>query len=125
VACDFAFAPSDDQAVEKALRVRYGHGGQLGNRAFTPDKGPGDGVKAFAMATGAGNCIAFVPGVPGGFFAGLLGVEACQWQACAEAAVAPAMLGVVAEHARIRLGETCAATRAGALDRKMPLFGAG
>src|SRR3546814_9449457 len=69
------------------------------------------------MTAGAGFHIAFVPGVPGGFLARLFGVEARQLQARAKAAVAPAMLGVVAEHARIGFRKACAAAGAGPFDR--------
>src|SRR5690606_32910982 len=75
-------------------------------------------VQAFAVASGAGGGGAVVPGVPAGFFAGLLGIEPLELQAGAEAGRAPAVLGVVREQARIGLGEAGAAAGAGALDRE-------
>ena len=62
-----------------------------------------------------------VPGVPDGLLAGLLGVESLQLQARAEARGAPAMLGVVGEHARIGLRKAGAARGACALDGEVLL----
>src|SRR3546814_21100153 len=74
---------------------------QFGDGPVAPAECAGYGIQSFAVAGVAGFGIAFVPGVPGGFLAGLLGVEAGQLQTRPEAAGAPAMLGVVREHARI------------------------
>lgn len=122
VARDLAFAAARDQAGEEGMGVGDGQRRQLGDRAVAPAHRQRDAVQALAMAYRAGPGFAFVPGVPGGFLAGLFGVEALQLQAGAEAAAAPAVLGVVREQARIGLGEADAARRAGALDREVLLL---
>src|SRR5690606_20328453 len=100
------------------------HGRKLRDRLVTPAERTRHRIEALAMATGAGFGAAFVPGVPGGFLAGLFGIEAGQLQAGAETAVAPSMLGVIRKHARVGFGKARAATGAGALDREMTLRGA-
>src|SRR5690606_22078249 len=121
VARDLAFAAARHQPSEERVGLGYRHGSQFGNGAVAPAHGARHAIQALAVAHGAGAGLAFVAGVPGAFFARLLGVEILQLHAGAEAARAPPVLGVVREQARIGLGKAGAARRAGALDREMLL----
>ena len=75
-----------------------------------------DLVEPLAVAGLAGVRLAFGRVAPRALFAALFLVEAFELEAGAEAALAPAVLGVEREQARIELGEAGAAGRAGALD---------
>ena len=74
-----------------------------------------DRVEALAVAGWGRARLAFEPVVPPDFLAGLFLVEAFDRQAGAVAGLAPAVLGVVREQARIEFREARAAGRAGAL----------
>src|SRR5690606_38469895 len=68
---------------------------------------------------------AVVAVVPAVFLARLFLIEAGQLQARTKAVLAPAVLGVVGEHAWVRLGEAGAAAGAGPFDGEMLLAGIG
>ncbi len=74
------------------------------------------------MAARACLSFALVRRIPGIFFTGLLAIKTLQLQTRTKAAVTPAMLGVVGEHAWIRLRKTGATTRASAFDGKICLL---
>src|SRR5690606_26731492 len=103
VAGDLGFAATAYQTCEECLRFGHRHGGEFGNGFIAPAKGTRYGIQALPVASLAGLCCAFVPGVPVNLFASLRFVEASQLQACAKAARAPAVLEVVREHAWIGL----------------------
>src|ERR1700722_8332017 len=77
-----------------------------------------NGVQALPRALQAGleRRVRIFP--PHGFFAALLGVELRQLQSGAEATLAPAVLGIEREQARVELWETGTAVRTGALGRE-------
>ena len=105
------------QTGEALAHLRHGLAGQATDRAVTEAYGARNGIEPFAVAAAADRCLAVLPLVPSGFFTALLCVETLELQPGAEAAGAPALLGIEGEHARIRLGEAGAAAGAGAACR--------
>ena len=99
--------------------------GQIGNAAVFPAYRQRVAIQALAMAGRAGLQFVFFiirQIFPGIFFTTLFFVEAAEFDAGAEAGVAPAMLGVIGEQTWIRFRETRAAGRAGTLGGKVLLL---
>jgi len=90
----------------------------VGDRAVLEATASAVGLSRFASHAGQGfvDLQPFEPGVEHvtglGFLALFVPVETGEFEAGAEAALAPAVLGVVGEQARIELGETAAAAAA-------------
>ena len=118
VARDLGLAACERQPPEELARVGHRLLRQLGDRTIAKLHRERGAVQALAVARVAGDGLAFVPGVPPDFFAALLGVEAGELQSGAETGLAPAVLAVVGEEARVRLGKALPARRAGALGRE-------
>ncbi len=125
VARNIGFAATHVQAAKKGLRFIHGQTGQLGNGLVAPFKRKRHRVQALAVAAWAFHGFAVVAVVPAVFLARLFLVEAGQLQARTKAVLAPAVLGVVGEHAWVRLGEAGAAAGAGPFDGEMLLAGIG
>src|SRR5690606_20693428 len=90
---DLGLAATADQACEESLCFSHRHGGEFGDGSVAPAKSTRYRIQALSVASLAGLCCTFVPGVPVHLLASLLFVEASQLQACAKAACAPAVLG--------------------------------
>src|SRR5262249_31704296 len=88
------------------------------DRAFRETHRQRVAIEPLPVAAWADVLLAFVPGIPPHFVAGLLLVEAAELQSRAETALAPAVLGIEREEARARLGKAAIANRASAFGRE-------
>ena len=77
-----------------------------------------NGTQALPVARFAGLRLALVPVIPPDLLAALLGIEAGHLETGAVAALAPAVLRIEGEQARIELAEAAATRRTGALRRE-------
>src|SRR5207244_9968477 len=108
--------------VQPGARLGHRHRSGLRDAARVEAHCQRDPVQALSGAGRAGRLLAFVPVVPADLLAAVLGAEAGKAKTGAEAIRAPAVLRVVREQARVRLGEGLAARGAGAVDRKQPML---
>ena len=122
VAGDLRGAALERQPRRPRLRLRDRHGAHVGDGFAVETHRQRSGVEALPLAFRAGGFLPFVPGVPPDFLAAVFGFKTRQLQARAKAMRAPAVLGVVGEHARIGLRERLAAARAGAMHGEDPTF---
>ena len=115
VARDLFLARTEAQLGEKLGAVGHRRPGQRGYGALAEAHAQGGGIQPPALATGARLRLARIPLVPPQLFPALLGIEAVHLDPGAKAALAPAVLGVEGEQARVELAEAPAAGGAGAL----------
>src|SRR6185312_16546423 len=97
------------QLREKVPRLRDRLPSEIGDGAITEAHVQRDRAQPLTGAGAAGHGLMLVPVVPPDFLAALLLVEARHLDAGAEAAPAPAVLGVEREQARVQLGEAAPA----------------
>ena len=88
---------------------------QVGDRLLAKAHGERLRIEPLTVTRRADPLVVSVPLVPPDFLAGLVGVEAAELQARAEARGAPAMLGVEREQARVEFRKAAAAHGTGAL----------
>ncbi len=115
---DLGVAALEFEAVEQGAAGLHRQTGEIGDGPVAEPNRQCLGIEAPAITAGAQWRFALPPIRPPDFLATLLLVEAGELEAGAIAGLAPAVLGVVGEQARVQLLETASATGTGAVGGK-------